>query len=50
VSELFTEIAKTIPIESPAPKPAAQAAGGRRAAGEQVNLGDAQQAKKGGCC
>ncbi|ORY29353.1 putative GTPase [Naematelia encephala] len=57
VSELFTEIAKTIPMESLAPKPAqgAAAAGGRggrqeQGRGENVQLGEGQQAKKGGCC
>ncbi|KAK1925466.1 ras family-domain-containing protein [Papiliotrema laurentii] len=54
VAELFTEIAKTIPIESAAPKPAAGAgaAGARRQGGgqDQVNLGEGQQAKRGGCC
>lgn len=53
VSELFTEIAKTIPIEAAQPKPAAGAAAGNRRSGagqEQVNLGEGQQGKKGGCC
>ncbi|WVR06077.1 hypothetical protein IAU60_003105 [Kwoniella sp. DSM 27419] len=56
VSELFTEIAKTIPFDTIAPKPAAAQAGGRRSAGaagdngNNVNLGEGQQAKKGGCC
>lgn len=54
VSELFTEIAKTIPMDAIAPKPAAGAAGKKRQAGQaqdeqRVNL-DGQQAKKGGCC
>lgn len=57
VQEVFTEIAKTIPLDSIAPKPAAGAAQGRRsaanaAAGDQarVDLGEGAQAKKGGCC
>lgn len=57
VQEVFTEIAKTIPLDSIAPKPAAGAQQGRRsaanaAAGDQarVDLGEGAQAKKGGCC
>lgn len=53
ISELFTEIAKTIPIETPAAagaKAAAGTAGSRRSGGEQVNLGEGQQTKKAGCC
>lgn len=57
VQEVFTEIAKTIPLDSIAPKPAAGAAQGRRsaanaAAGDaaRVDLGEGAQAKKGGCC
>lgn len=49
VGELFTEIAKTIPIETAAPKPAQQAAGGRRGE-QQVDLDAGAEAKKGGCC
>jgi len=51
VNELFTEIAKTIPVESPAPKPAAGAAGRERREGRVELEGDgAAPAKKGGCC
>jgi len=54
VGEVFTEIAKAIPLETIAPKPAAGAAGGRRAQGTQeqnrVELGQEGGAKKGGCC
>lgn len=55
VGEVFTEIAKAIPLETIPPKPAAGAAGGRRGAqGTQeqgrVELGQEGQAKKGGCC
>lgn len=56
VGELFTDIAKAIPLDAIAPKPVAGAT--RRSAGNaqqsqesaQVNLGEGQQAKKGGCC
>jgi small GTP-binding protein len=57
VQDVFTEIAKTIPLDTIAPKPAAGGAQGRRsaanaAAGEnaRVDLGEGQAAKKGGCC
>jgi len=49
VGELFTEIAKTIPIEAAAPKPAQQAASSRRG-DQQVNLDGGAETKKGGCC
>ncbi|WVQ82667.1 hypothetical protein IAT38_004799 [Cryptococcus sp. DSM 104549] len=54
VGEVFTEIAKTIPFDTITPKPAAQQQGSRRDGaaqeGGRVNLGEGQQAKKGGCC
>nr|XP_031858780.1 uncharacterized protein CI109_005876 [Kwoniella shandongensis]KAA5525852.1 hypothetical protein CI109_005876 [Kwoniella shandongensis] len=55
VGEVFTEIAKTIPFDTIAPKPAAgaQQPGRRNANGQEggrVSLGADQQAKKGGCC
>ncbi|GMK57736.1 hypothetical protein CspeluHIS016_0405700 [Cutaneotrichosporon spelunceum] len=57
VQDVFTEIAKTIPLDTIAPKPATGGAQGRRsaanaAAGEnaRVDLGEGQAAKKGGCC
>lgn len=55
VGEVFTEIAKALPLETIAPKPPAGAAGGRRGAGgaqerESVELDQEAQAKKGGCC
>ncbi|TXT15935.1 hypothetical protein VHUM_00438 [Vanrija humicola] len=57
VQDIFTEIAKTIPLDSIAPKPAAGGAQGRRsaanaAAGDaaRVELGGDAAAKKGGCC
>ncbi|CAK9785041.1 ras-domain-containing protein [Cutaneotrichosporon oleaginosum] len=57
VQDVFTEIAKTIPLDTIAPKPAAGGAQGRRsaanaAAGEnaRVDLGEGQAAKRGGCC
>ncbi|CAD6590185.1 MAG: hypothetical protein TREMPRED_005629 [Tremellales sp. Tagirdzhanova-0007] len=55
VGEIFTEIAKAIPLETAAPKPAAGAAAGRRGAAAtqepgRVELGQEGQAKKGGCC
>ncbi|BEJ17643.1 hypothetical protein CspHIS471_0610440 [Cutaneotrichosporon sp. HIS471] len=57
VQDVFTEIAKAIPLDTIAPKPAAGSAQGRRsaanaAAGEnaRVDLGEGQAAKKGGCC
>jgi len=51
VNELFTEIAKTIPVESPAPKPAAGPAGRERREGRVELEGDgAAPARKGGCC
>jgi len=57
VSELFTEIAKAIPVDTPQPKtPAGGAGAGRRGAGEAgegrggVNLERGEGAKKGGCC
>ncbi|WOO76710.1 Vacuolar protein sorting-associated protein 21 [Vanrija pseudolonga] len=57
VQDIFTEIAKTIPLDSIAPKPAAGGAQGRRsaanaAAGDaaRVELGGEATAKKGGCC
>lgn len=56
VQEVFTEIAKTIPLDSIAPKPAAGAQQGRRSAANaaadqnRVDLGEGAQAKKGGCC
>ncbi|ODN90167.1 rab family protein [Cryptococcus wingfieldii CBS 7118] len=55
VNEVFTEIAQTIPFDS-APKPAAGAQqnarrdGANAQEGGRVNLGEGQQAKKGGCC
>jgi len=50
VNELFTEIAKTIPVESPAPKPAPGAARERREGRVELEGDGAAQAKKGGCC
>lgn len=56
VQEVITEIAKTIPLDSIAPKPAAGAQQGRRSAANaaadqnRVDLGEGAQAKKGGCC
>ncbi|RSH88308.1 uncharacterized protein EHS24_000844 [Apiotrichum porosum] len=57
VQDVFTEIAKTIPLDTITPKPAAGGAQNRRsaanaAAGDAsaVNLGDGAAAKKGGCC
>jgi len=51
VGEVFTEIAKAIPLDTIAPKPAA---GNKRAPAsgqqERVELNEGQQAKKGGCC
>ncbi|TYJ54814.1 hypothetical protein B9479_004485 [Cryptococcus floricola] len=55
VNEVFTEIAQTIPFDS-APKPVAGAQqnarrdGANAQEGGRVNLGEGQQAKKGGCC
>ncbi|EIW72575.1 hypothetical protein TREMEDRAFT_66953 [Tremella mesenterica DSM 1558] len=52
VNEVFTEIAKAIPLDTISPKPAAAAQGARKPATQAeggVNLGE-QQAKKGGCC
>ncbi|WVQ77046.1 hypothetical protein IAR50_006725 [Cryptococcus sp. DSM 104548] len=55
VNEVFTEIAQTIPFDS-APKSAAGAQqnarrdGASAPEGGRVNLGEGQQAKKGGCC
>jgi len=51
VGEVFTEIAKTIPLDTIAPK--APAGNKRTPAGQQperVELNEGQQAKKGGCC
>ncbi|KIR52780.1 rab family protein [Cryptococcus gattii Ru294] len=53
VNELFTEIAKTIPFDTITAKPAGGAQQNRRDAaqdGNRVNLGEGQQAKRGGCC
>ncbi|KAI9638188.1 ras family-domain-containing protein [Dioszegia hungarica] len=54
VGDLFTEIAKTIPIDTIAPKPvpAGRRSGAANAAQTDgnVNLGEGSQAKKGGCC
>ncbi|ORX37375.1 ras family-domain-containing protein [Kockovaella imperatae] len=55
VSELFTEIAKNIPDETPTKPAAAQGQAGRRNGARQgadsgVDLGERQQGKKGGCC
>jgi GTPase SAR1 family protein len=56
VGEVFTEIAKTIPLDVISPKPAQgqarRSAGGNGQGqdGANVNLGEGQQAKKGGCC
>ncbi|WRT64358.1 uncharacterized protein IL334_001290 [Kwoniella shivajii] len=54
VGEIFTEIAKTIPFDTITPEPATAQTGNRRSAGNHennnVNLGEGQQAKKGGCC
>ncbi|WWC58819.1 uncharacterized protein I303_101363 [Kwoniella dejecticola CBS 10117] len=54
VGEIFTEIAKTIPFDTISPKPTTAQSGNRRSANtnenNNVNLGENQQAKKGGCC
>ncbi|WVW82536.1 hypothetical protein I302_104547 [Kwoniella bestiolae CBS 10118] len=55
VGEIFTEIAKTIPFDTISPKPTTSQSANRRSGannGENnnVNLGEGQQAKKGGCC
>ncbi|KAH8084689.1 GTP-binding protein ypt5 [Filobasidium floriforme] len=62
VQEIFTEIAKNLPMDSIAPKstPAGSNAGSRRAAGaagsggandgNRVNLGEQTQKRQGGCC
>ncbi|RSH93009.1 hypothetical protein EHS25_008457 [Saitozyma podzolica] len=56
VGEVFTEIAKTIPLDVISPKPAQgqarRSAGGNGQGqdGANVSLGEGQQAKKGGCC
>ncbi|KAK4686042.1 hypothetical protein P7C73_g4093, partial [Tremellales sp. Uapishka_1] len=55
VGEVFTEIAKTIPLDTAGPKPPAATAAGRRSAANgstepgRVAL-DGEVAKKGGCC
>lgn len=52
VGEVFTEIAKTIPLDTATPKPAATGVknASARQGQEGVNLGDDGQAKKAGCC
>jgi len=54
VGEVFTEIAKTIPLDTltPKPTPAGRRSGTAPAANGEgnVSLGEGQQAKKGGCC
>jgi len=52
VGEVFTEIAKTIPLDAASPKPAGNASRNAGAAQpqERVNLDQGAQAKKGGCC
>ncbi|WWC66179.1 uncharacterized protein I206_100080 [Kwoniella pini CBS 10737] len=55
VGEIFTEIAKTIPFDTISPKPTTTSSGNNRRStnnneNNNVNLGDNQQAKKGGCC
>lgn len=52
VGEVFTEIAKTIPLDAASPKPAANTSRNAGAAQtpERVNLDQGAQAKKGGCC
>ncbi|OCF74021.1 rab family protein [Kwoniella mangroviensis CBS 8886] len=57
VGEIFTEIAKTIPFDTIVPKSTTNTSGSRRSgnnndngSNNNVNLGEGQQAKKGGCC
>jgi len=52
VGEVFTEIAKTIPLDAATPKPSGNASRNSGAAQpqERVALDQGAQAKKGGCC